>query len=116
MVHGWRVGGGSEMALSNDIVIMSEDARIGTPYWRMRGCHHAGTWVYRLGVARAKELALTGRLLSGVEAARDSAVKVIVMRGAGRCSAPATTSAAASTSGTTRSSTTASGTRGATSS
>ena len=32
MVHGWCVGGGSEMALSSDIVLMSEDARIGTPY------------------------------------------------------------------------------------
>jgi len=57
------------MALSNDIVIMSEDARDGTPYSRLRGCHHAGTWVYRLGLVRANELALTGRLLSGVEAA-----------------------------------------------
>jgi enoyl-CoA hydratase len=69
MVHGWCVGGGSEMALSSDIVLMSEDARIGTPYSRMWGCHHAGMWVYRLGLARAKELALTGRPLSGVEAA-----------------------------------------------
>ena len=67
-VHGWAVGGGSEMALSADIVIMSEDARIGTPYSRMWGCHHAGMWVYRLGLAHAKELALTGRALSGVEA------------------------------------------------
>jgi enoyl-CoA hydratase len=69
MIHGWAVGGGSEMALCSDLVLMSEDARIGTPYSRMWGCHHAGMWVYRLGLARAKELALTGRPLSGVEAA-----------------------------------------------
>jgi enoyl-CoA hydratase len=68
-VHGWCVGGGSEMALCSDIVIASEDARIGTPYSRMWGCHHAGMWVYRLGLAKAKELALTGRPLSGKEAA-----------------------------------------------
>ena len=68
-VHGWCVGGGSEMALCADIVIASEDARIGTPYSRMWGCHHACMWVYRLGLARAKELALTGRSLSGREAA-----------------------------------------------
>ena len=68
-VHGWCVGGGSEMALCADIVIASEDARIGTPYSRMWGCHHAGMWVYRLGLAKAKELALTGRALSGGEAA-----------------------------------------------
>lgn len=69
MVHGWAVGGGSEMALCADIVMMSEDARIGTPYSRMWGTHHAGMWVYRLGLAKAKEYALTGRPLSGVEAA-----------------------------------------------
>ena len=68
-VHGWCVGGGSEMALCSDIVIASEDARIGTPYSRMWGCHHAGMWVYRLGLAKAKELALTGRPVSGTEAA-----------------------------------------------
>lgn len=68
-VHGWCVGGGSEMALCSDIVIASEDAQIGTPYARMWGCHHAGMWVYRLGLAKAKELALTGRSVSGREAA-----------------------------------------------
>ena len=68
MVHGWCLGGGSEMALSSDVVFMSEDARIGTPYSRMWGCHHAGMWVYRLGLAKAKELALTGQPLSGTEA------------------------------------------------
>jgi enoyl-CoA hydratase len=68
-VHGWCVGGGSEMALCADIVIASEDAQIGTPYARMWGCHHAGMWVYRLGLAKAKELALTGRSVSGREAA-----------------------------------------------
>ena len=47
-------GRGSEMALCADIVIASEDARIGTPYSRMWGCHHAGIWVYRLGLARAR--------------------------------------------------------------
>ena len=56
------------MALCADIVIMSEDAQIGTPYSRMWGCHHAGMWIYRLGLAHAKELALTGRALSGIEA------------------------------------------------
>ncbi len=68
-VHGWCVGGGSEMALCADIVVASEDARIGTPYSRMWGCHHAGMWVYRLGLSKAKELALLGRPVSGREAA-----------------------------------------------
>jgi enoyl-CoA hydratase len=67
-VHGWCLGGGSEMALCADIVVMADDARIGTPYSRMWGCHHAGMWVHRLGLAKAKEYALFGKPLSGTEA------------------------------------------------
>ncbi len=68
-VHGWCVGGGSDLALCADLVIASEDARIGTPYSRMWGCYLSGMWLYRLGLTRAKELALTGRPLSGKKAA-----------------------------------------------
>jgi enoyl-CoA hydratase len=68
-VHGWCVGGGSDMALCADLVIASEDARIGTSYSRMWGCYLSGMWLYRLGLTRAKEYALTGRPLSGTEAA-----------------------------------------------
>jgi enoyl-CoA hydratase len=67
-VHGWCVGGGSDMALCADLVIASEDARIGTPYSRMWGCYLTGMWIYRLGLTRAKEYALTGKPLSGSEA------------------------------------------------
>jgi enoyl-CoA hydratase len=68
-VHGWCVGGGSDMALCADLIIASEDARIGTPYSRMWGCYLSGMWIYRLGLAKAKEHALTGRPLSGRQAA-----------------------------------------------
>ncbi|MEM6555688.1 MAG: crotonase/enoyl-CoA hydratase family protein [Pseudomonadota bacterium] len=68
-VHGYCVGGGSEMALCADLVIASEDARIGTPYSRVWGCHLSGMWVYRLGLAKAKYYALTGEWISGKEAA-----------------------------------------------
>jgi len=68
-VHGYCVGGGSDMALCADLVIASEDARIGTPYSRMWGCYLTGMWIYRLGLTRAKEHALTGRPLSGAQAA-----------------------------------------------
>jgi enoyl-CoA hydratase len=69
-VHGWCVGGGSDTALCADIVIASDDAQIGTPYSRMWGCYLSGMWIYRLGLTRAKEYALTGKPLSGAEAAR----------------------------------------------
>jgi enoyl-CoA hydratase len=67
-VHGWCVGGGSDMALCADLVIASKDARIGTPYSRMWGAYLSGMWLYRLGLTRAKEYALTGKPLSGDEA------------------------------------------------
>jgi enoyl-CoA hydratase len=68
-VHGWCVGGGSDFALSADLVVASDDARIGTPYSRMWGAYLSGMWIYRLGLTKAKEHALTGRPLSGKEAA-----------------------------------------------
>lgn len=68
-VHGWCVGGGSDMVLLSDIIIASEDARIGTPYSRAWGCYLTGMWIYRLGLTKVKMLALTGDSLSGKEAA-----------------------------------------------
>jgi enoyl-CoA hydratase/carnithine racemase len=68
-VHGWCVGGGSDLALCADLVVASEDARIGTPYSRLWGAYLTGMWLYRLGLTRAKEYALTGKPLTGVEAA-----------------------------------------------
>ncbi len=68
-VHGYCVGGGSELALCADIVIASDDARFGTPYSRVWGCHLTGMWIYRLGLAKAKYYALTGEWISGKEAA-----------------------------------------------
>jgi enoyl-CoA hydratase len=68
-VHGWCVGGGSDMALCADLVIASEDAIIGTPYSRLWGCYLSGMWIYRLGLTKAKEHALTGKPLTGREAA-----------------------------------------------
>jgi enoyl-CoA hydratase len=68
-VHGWCVGGGSDYALCADLVIASEDAVIGTPYSRVWGCYLSGLWIYRLGLTKVKEHALTGRPLTGREAA-----------------------------------------------
>ncbi|HEX7374930.1 MAG TPA: crotonase/enoyl-CoA hydratase family protein [Steroidobacteraceae bacterium] len=68
-VHGWCVGGGSDYALCCDLVVASDDARIGTPYSRMWGSYLSGMWIYRLGLTRAKEYALTGKPLSGRQAA-----------------------------------------------
>jgi enoyl-CoA hydratase len=68
-VHGWCVGGGSDFALCADLIVASEDAVIGTPYSRMWGAYLSNMWIYRLGLAKAKEHALTGRPLTGRRAA-----------------------------------------------
>ncbi len=68
-VHGYCVGGGSDFALSADLVVVSDDAVIGTPYSRIWGAYLSGMWIYRLGLTKAKEHALTGKPLSGSEAA-----------------------------------------------
>jgi enoyl-CoA hydratase len=68
-IHGWCVGGGSDFALCADLIVASDDAVIGTPYSRMWGCYLSGMWIYRLGLAKAKEHALTGRPLTGRQAA-----------------------------------------------
>ena len=77
-VHGWCVGGGSDFALGADIVIASEDARIGTPYSRMWGSYLSGMWIYRLGLTRVKWHGLTGKPLSGKEAAEVGLINVAV--------------------------------------
>jgi enoyl-CoA hydratase len=68
-VQGYCLGAGSELALCADLVVASDDARFGTPYSRVWGCHLTGMWVYRLGLAKAKYYALTGEWISGKEAA-----------------------------------------------
>lgn len=68
-VHGYCVGGGSDYALCADLVIASDDACIGTPYSRMWGAYLSGMWIYRLGLAKAKEHALTGKPFTGKQAA-----------------------------------------------
>ncbi len=69
-VHGWCVGGGTDMALCSDLIVMAEDAQIGYPPARVWGEPTTVMWVYRLGLEHAKRLMLTGEALTGVEAER----------------------------------------------
>ncbi len=68
MVHGFAVAGGSDIALSCDLVVMAEEARIGYPPARVWGCPTTAMWVYRIGAERAKRMLLTGDLIDGREA------------------------------------------------
>jgi enoyl-CoA hydratase len=68
-VHGYAVAGGSDIALSCDLVVMAEDARIGYMPARVWGCPTTAMWVYRLGAERAKRMLLTGDTIDGSTAA-----------------------------------------------
>jgi enoyl-CoA hydratase len=71
-VHGACLAGGFEMMLAADLVIAADDAKIADQHINV-GLFGGGGCVYRLallvGLRKAKELVLTGRRLSGKEAA-----------------------------------------------
>ena len=67
-VRGFAVAGGSDIALSCDLVVMAADAKIGYPPARVWGCPTTAMWVYRVGAERAKRMLLTGDLIDGREA------------------------------------------------
>jgi len=71
-VRGWAAGLGCQLALASDFAVATEGARFWLPFTK-RGFtpDSASTWlVPRLvGVARAKELLMLGRVVSGTEAA-----------------------------------------------
>lgn len=69
-VHGFAMAGGSDLALHCDLLVASEDARIGYPPVRDLGVPPTNLWVYRLGPQTAARLLLTGDSLSGREAFR----------------------------------------------
>jgi enoyl-CoA hydratase len=69
-VHGAAIGGGSDIALTCDQIVMADDARIGYPPARVWGIPTTMMWVYRIGIERAKRLLFTGDVIDGVEAAR----------------------------------------------
>jgi len=68
-VHGYAVAGGSDIALSCDLVVMAQDAKIGYMPARVWGCPTTAMWVYRLGAEKAKRMLLTGDTIDGTTAA-----------------------------------------------
>lgn len=67
-IHGFCVGGGSDMALCADLLVVADDAKIGYPPARVWGCPTSAMWVYRIGMEKTKRLLFTGDCLSGKEA------------------------------------------------
>ena len=68
-IHGFAVGGGSDIALCSDMIFMEETAKIGYMSTRVWGCPSTAMWIYRIGAERAKRVLFTGDQISGTEAA-----------------------------------------------
>jgi enoyl-CoA hydratase/carnithine racemase len=73
VIHGACIGGAMELALACDLRVMARDAVIGMPETRIGLIPDVGG-ASRLpqvvGLGRAKELVMTGKMLNGVEAER----------------------------------------------
>ncbi|SIT82979.1 enoyl-CoA hydratase/isomerase family protein [Microbacterium sp. RU33B] len=70
-IDGWALGGGAELAYAADIRVATPAARIGNPETGLGIIAAAGaTWRLPeiVGHARASELLLTGRILTGADA------------------------------------------------
>jgi enoyl-CoA hydratase len=71
-IHGYCLGGGLMLAEKCDMIIGSEDCKIGFVEERLGtgGMTMSPTLVYRIGLTKALELQITGKMISGLEAAR----------------------------------------------
>lgn len=71
-VRGWAAGLGCQLALASDFAVATEDARFWSPFVKRGFTPDSGaTWLIPrlIGVARAKEMLLLGRPVSGRQAA-----------------------------------------------
>ncbi len=69
-VQGNCLAGGTDIALRCDMVIASDEAKIGFPATRANGSPPAHMWTYHCGPQWAKRLLMTGDTISGRDAAR----------------------------------------------
>lgn len=77
-VHGHALAGGCYLQLLCDISVAAEDANLGHPAIRMGGASSMPLWQTILGPRIARYLLLTGRTVSGAEAARLGLVTLAV--------------------------------------
>jgi enoyl-CoA hydratase len=82
-INGPAVGAGLVIALSADISICAEDARLGDGHVRLgvaAGDHAAILWPLLAGMAKARYYLLTGEMLTGAEAERLGMVSLALPR------------------------------------
>jgi enoyl-CoA hydratase len=69
-VHGYCLGGGTDLLLCADLIFMADDAVIGYPPSRVYGTPTTMMWVYRIGLEHAKEFLLSGDQVDAATAYR----------------------------------------------
>ena len=69
-IHGWAVGGATDLVLCCDQLFMAEDAHIGYAPSRIFGVPTTMMWVYRLGLEHAKQFLLSGDAIDAATAHR----------------------------------------------
>jgi enoyl-CoA hydratase len=69
-IHGFAVGGATDLVLCCDQLFMAEDAFIGYAPSRIFGTPTTMLWVYRLGLEHAKHFLLTGEAIDAATAYR----------------------------------------------
>ena len=69
-VHGFCLAGGTDLALSCDMIIAAENAKIGFPATRANGTPPTNWWIYHCGPQWAKRMLATGDMLWGRDAAK----------------------------------------------
>lgn len=69
-LHGYALGGGTDLVLCADQIFMADDAFIGYPPSRVYGTPTTMLWVYRLGLEHAKQFLLSGDAIDAQTAHR----------------------------------------------
>lgn len=68
-IHGACLAAGTDLALSCDLLVCADDARIGYPAVRSMGAPGTHMWLYHLGPQWTKRLLLSGDSVTGAKAA-----------------------------------------------
>jgi enoyl-CoA hydratase len=69
-IHGFAVGGATDLVLCCDQLFMADDAQIGYAPSRIYGTPTTMLWIYRLGLEHAKQFLLTGSAIDAETAVR----------------------------------------------
>ncbi|HCB34834.1 MAG TPA: enoyl-CoA hydratase [Acidimicrobiaceae bacterium] len=69
-IHGWAIGGATDLVLCCDLLFMASDAHIGYAPSRIYGTPTTMLWVYRLGLEHAKQFLLSGDAVDAATAHR----------------------------------------------